>query len=67
MKYVDLHQHWLYKQVQNQDITVNWISTHEMLMDGLTKPLGQQQHADFVCLLGLRDLREELDASEWMN
>jgi hypothetical protein len=67
MKHVDLHQHWLRERVQNQDITVNWISTREMPADGLTKPLGRQRHADFVRLLGLRDLRGELDASEWMS
>ena len=67
LRHVDIHQHWLRERAQNGQIDIKWIPMKDMTADGLTKSLGRQRHADFVYLLGLRELRATLDPTEWME
>jgi hypothetical protein len=53
LRHVDIHQHWLWQEVQEGRLRVDWVSTADMPADGLTKALPRQKHEDFVRLLGL--------------
>jgi hypothetical protein len=56
LKHVDIHNHWLRQEVQNGNIQIDWVSTHNMPADGLTKNLPRQKHDIFVGQLGLVDI-----------
>ncbi|KAI0992614.1 hypothetical protein K3495_g15571 [Podosphaera aphanis] len=53
LRHVDIYQHWLREQVQNKQVNVSWISTNNMVADGMTKSLCRQKHIRFVNLLNL--------------
>jgi hypothetical protein len=55
LKHVDIHNHWLRQEVQNGNLSIEWISTSEMPADRLTKALPRQKHDEFVRQLGLVD------------
>jgi hypothetical protein len=42
--------------VANQSLSIQWISTNDMVADGLTKALTAQRHALFVKQLNLVDI-----------
>jgi hypothetical protein len=48
LKYVDIYNHWLRQEVQNGNLSIEWISTSEIPTDGLTKALPRQKHDEFV-------------------
>jgi hypothetical protein len=60
LRHVDIHQHWLRQEVQEQRIHVRWVETKDMVADGLTKLLPRQKHADFVNSLGIEDIQHLL-------
>jgi hypothetical protein len=37
MRHVKLRGHWLREQAQKGEIAIDWVPTHEMAADGLTK------------------------------
>jgi hypothetical protein len=53
LRHVDIHQHWLRQEVQNGQISVDWIETARMPADGLTKMLPRNKHQEFCKMVGL--------------
>jgi len=54
LRHVDIHHHWLRQEIQQRrTIQMEWIPTAQMPADGLTKPLPQQKHKNFLKLLNL--------------
>jgi hypothetical protein len=62
LKHVDVHSCWIRQEVQKGSIYVQWISTNDMVADGLTKALSPQKHARFIELLGLKDISSLIEA-----
>jgi Reverse transcriptase (RNA-dependent DNA polymerase) len=48
----------------NNHIQLQWIPTSQMPADGLTKPLPQQKHTQFVKMLGLTDIKSKIHTPE---
>jgi hypothetical protein len=67
LRHVDIHQHWLRELVQDKKIHINWIPTSRMPADGLTKALPPNNHQKFVNMLGLRDIRDRIEAMGSFN
>ena len=57
LKHVDIHQHWLRQEVQDNKLNLEWIPTADMPADGLTKALPTQKHNTFLKQLGLVDIK----------
>ena len=53
LKHVDIYQHCLRECVQSKQIKVSWVSTNNMVADGMTKVLSKQKHSIFVRLVNL--------------
>ena len=67
LKHVDIHRHWLRQEVQQKRIQLEWVPTHRMAADGLTKILTRPKHSKFLNQLGmisLEDLVKDLEAQE---
>lgn len=60
LRHVDIHQHWLREKVQNGELRVSWIPTNDMPADGFTKSLSRQRHDNFLRLLGMVDIADQL-------
>ena len=56
LKHIDIHNHWLRQEIQEQRLQINWLATSDMPADGLTKALPRQKHQDFVRQLRLVDI-----------
>lgn len=54
-KHIDIQHHFIRDCVASGTIFVDYISTHDMLADGLTKPLSRDKHLRFAYELGLTD------------
>ena len=50
LRHVDIHTHWLRQEVKNKRVETHWVSTKDMMVDGLTKSLGHQKHVHFVAM-----------------
>jgi hypothetical protein len=48
LKHVDIHRHWLKKEIQTSRINVNWCSTAEMSANDFIKTLSWQKHEEFL-------------------
>src|SRR5271167_4187432 len=57
LKHIDIHQHWLRQEVANGYINVEWISTNDIVTDGLTKALPNQRHTEFIKQLNVVDIK----------
>ena len=57
LKHIDIHSCWLRQEVQRKRITTGWIPTANMPADGLTKPLPNQKHQNFVKLINMVDIK----------
>jgi hypothetical protein len=53
LRHVDIHNHWLRQEVSRGKIMVAYISTENMLADGLTKSLPANKWENFLNQLGL--------------
>ena len=53
-KHVDIQWHYIRQAVANLSVKLSYISTKEMIADGLTKPLTTARHHIFVEQLGLQ-------------
>ena len=62
LRHVDIHQHWLFREVQQGRIAVQWLPIAEMPADGLTKSLPSQRQSVFVKHLNLVDISSQLGA-----
>jgi hypothetical protein len=60
LRHVDIHHHWVRQESQNHHIQLQWIPTSRMPADGLTKPLPQQKHTQFVKMLGLINISNRI-------
>jgi hypothetical protein len=58
LRHVEIAGQWLRQTVQTKLIDLRWISTSQMVADGLTKSLSPQQHTKFVEMLGLTDVED---------
>ena len=56
LKHIDIHNHWLRQEIQEQRLQINWLATSDMPADSLTKALPRQKHQDFVRQLRLVDI-----------
>ena len=52
-KYITMKYHYLCDRVEKGRIEFFYILTEDMVVDGLTKPLGTTKHARFIELLNL--------------
>ena len=59
--HVDIHRHWLWQEVQDKCLKINWLSTVKMSADGLIKALLCQKHEIFVKQLDLIDIEKQLE------
>ena len=53
LRHVDIHKHWLRQEISRGKIGIEWVSTNNILADGLTKSLPPQRQKQFIGLLGL--------------
>lgn len=53
LRHVNIHQHWLRQEVQNEKLSVEHVPTRNMPADGLTKLLTAQQQQRFIAQLNL--------------
>ena len=60
LKHVDIHQHWLRQEGQRGHIRIEWVSTSNMVADGMTKPLARQRFEAFIKQLNLQDVQDKL-------
>ena len=63
LKHIDIHSCWLRQEVQQKSITTGWIPTANMPADGLTKPLPDQKHQNFIKLLNMVDIKHLITSS----
>jgi len=59
LRHVDIHNHWLRQEVQQERLKIEWICTADMKADGFTKILPRQKHEHFVRQLNLTDVGVE--------
>jgi len=57
---VDIHNHWLRQEVQNQMIIVQYTPSNDMIADGLTKALTKDSFDRFKRQVGLIDISDRL-------
>ena len=55
LRHVDIHNHWLRQEVARKTLEVVYTPSNEILADGFTKPLQQQQFLQFRTRLKLVD------------
>jgi hypothetical protein len=55
LKHVDVHHLWIRQTARQGAVVVQWVSTHDMPADGLTKRLSKERQAAFVRALGMVD------------
>ena len=54
-KHVDIQYHYTREKINDNTVQLLYLSTIEMMTDGLTKPLNQIKHKRFIDLLGLEN------------
>src|SRR5271170_5211995 len=70
LRHVDIHNHWLRQEVQSGTINVEYTESAQMMADGLTKALQNNDFSRFVEHMNLRDIhhllakKRELDLQE---
>ncbi|EXU94526.1 reverse transcriptase domain protein [Metarhizium robertsii] len=60
LRHVDIYQHWLRQQVQNNQINVRWVESKDMIADGMTKSLPKVRHIEFLRQLRIEDIRSRI-------
>jgi hypothetical protein len=61
LRHVDIHNHWLRQEVKQGRVEVEWISTHDMVADGLTKALPRIKIEQFRKQVSLVDIEHILE------
>lgn len=61
LRHVDIHNHWLRQEVQQNKIEVDYKPTTDMIADGLTKALSGPTFQQFVHQIGLVDVSCHLE------
>lgn len=60
LRHVDIHDHWLRQEYQQEKIDVKYTRSAQMMADGLTKSLQQEQFKKFRDQLGVVDISERI-------
>ena len=60
LKHVDIYNHWLCQEYQENHINICYIALKKMIADGLTKALSLNDHHRFLEQLDLVDIRDRL-------
>ena len=60
LKHVDIHNHWLCQEYQENHIGIHYIALKKMIADGLTKALLLNDHHQFLEQLDLIDIQNHL-------
>lgn len=58
--HIDIHNHWLCEQVTKDLIDIQWMDTKSMIADELIKALERQKYQDFVHLIELIDIYNQI-------
>ncbi|KAL2137577.1 hypothetical protein VTI28DRAFT_8991 [Corynascus sepedonium] len=61
LRHVDIHNHWLRQEYASKRIDVVYTESAKMMADGLTKALSQGAFESFRAMMGLVDVREQLE------
>ena len=61
LRHVDIHNHWLRQEAKKGTITVEHVSTKEMVADGLTKALSPGKFIRFRQQIGVIDIYAQLE------
>jgi hypothetical protein len=65
LKHVDIHHFWLRQERRdNKTIEIEWVPTHEMPADGLTKSLTKGKHSAFLKVLQMVNITSKLELKE---
>ena len=57
IRHINVSYHFVRELIVNETLKYNYISTKEMVADGLTKPLTSEKFAEFITMLRLSDLK----------
>ena len=60
LKHVDIYNHWLCQEYQENHISICYVALKKMIADGLTKALLLDDHCQFLDQLNLVDIRDHL-------
>ena len=52
-KHIEVRYHWIREKVESNEIHVSYVSTKDMIADGLTKPLNLQLFKKFRVMMGM--------------
>ena len=63
-KHVDVQYHYIRQEVGCERVALEFMPTHLMIADGLTKPLTRVKHKRFIELLGLEEFSLENGAPD---
>ena len=58
-KHIDIKKNYIFQHVSNNDIKLEYISTHKMIADGFTKSLGPILFSEFVNKLNMHNIKKE--------
>jgi hypothetical protein len=67
LRHVDIHRHWLRQEYAMRRVRFQWTATKEMIADGLTKALPKQRFQSFVNMIGMVDIKEQLDREKQLE
>ena len=57
IRHINVSYHFVRELIVNKTLKYNYISTKEMVTDGLTKSLTPEKFAEFIAMLELSDLK----------
>jgi len=64
LQHVNIHQHWLRQEYAAKRVLLEWITTTEMITDGLMKALPKQKFHNFVWMIRMVEISERLRAEK---
>jgi len=67
LRHVDIHRHWLRQEYAMRRVRFQWTATKEMIADGLTKALPKQRFQSFVNMIGMVDIKEQLNKEKQLE
>ena len=62
-KHMDARVHYIREKIADGTVVVTWISTHDQIADGFTKPLDKLKHGRFVEQLNLVDCKSAIESA----
>jgi hypothetical protein len=64
LRHMNIHHHWLRQEVSNKVIRVEYVQSHQMTADGLTKVLPVNKWSFFLEQLGIVETKECISPGE---